>query len=773
MKKPVKSLRKKKESPDAHLNELSLKDLPAIHKHTAMTIANSEAILRLFPDITLSKTILTNLIMSPLGKWDGLIYKLNDDTKLPTHLKGGVLSTVKRYVNNNYELNDKVKRIITETLFTRGSYVELVIPANATSELVISHTAEDYSQSTSMGFKYPSKAISMGLEFDANIDDLNTDNIDDIIAATTTNVGTESYNEQSKLENTARLNLLGLTPTEDELPIVMKADTRSVIPIINKNDIEEHLGYFIMVDETGSPVYDDGADISINDNIKKLYSTLIGGDKLKHSDGKTPTLTDTFKLYSTLVDNEISKTIAESNYKRLGFVKDDGWVKNTLFKRSLSDLKTKLILLGRDNVQYYANAYKENGIGESLLEKVMVTISLRAMLTFAKVNGEIKQNVPLRNFEVTLDDNDPNPKNTMKIAEEAILRGTADTMPIGTLSATELTSWLHKAGVSINFKHKDLPDMSVNLDVGEATIPEGSQDLLDELKNTTIKGFGIPPVLVEDADNVNFATTIVSSNALLTESIKDYQQSFNKLFKEHIIKYIKNDVGFQNEIKESISGDLNTVKRLFTKDQKALVKKEKINDDVLVEEIYNYVISLINVTLPPVSYSEETTTKGAYDSYSSQLDDVIEHFFSEEAMPEEFTGELTEKIEDIQTTIKSTLLRKWMLENNYIPDLQSMLSVNIEGKPEIELASEYNEYLTKIGVQLKSFFGDNMKLRKKTDKIVEKLDNGDGEKLDDGSEEVDNDNGEVDNSDGEVDNGDGEKLDDGSEEVEKEVEKEI
>lgn len=106
--------------------ELNFKDITMSIKDK---ISNNEDIVILFPDIELAIQILVSSVLAPNDMVNVVLqYEAPEKIVLPTNVKQHLLDTIERYMDNEYNIVNKLPTILRESLFTKGAYVEAVIP---------------------------------------------------------------------------------------------------------------------------------------------------------------------------------------------------------------------------------------------------------------------------------------------------------------------------------------------------------------------------------------------------------------------------------------------------------------------------------------------------------------------------------------------------------------------------------------------------------------------------------------------------------------------
>ena len=118
----------------------TLTNIPSISMFTYEKIQSNDDVAQLFPDVELCIQILTSCILSPN---DMMTVKLNyqaPDIKLPTDLKTSLIDKIEKYIEANYKLNTQLVTILRESLFTKGSYIEAIVPEASLDEIISNYT---------------------------------------------------------------------------------------------------------------------------------------------------------------------------------------------------------------------------------------------------------------------------------------------------------------------------------------------------------------------------------------------------------------------------------------------------------------------------------------------------------------------------------------------------------------------------------------------------------------------------------------------------------
>jgi len=788
---------------------IKVSGLPDISNSIKDKIANNETIVKLFPDIELSIQIMVSSILAPndMGNTN-LIYSA-DGIDLPTDVKAGLLENIKTYVSSNYKLEDKLTDIIREALFTKGAYIEAVIPEASVDSMINANDVDDvpsleslvdgnlnnstlkiFKEDKEKRFTYSLEDMDLSVARDrsaANVtlevsdEDLGiavTDNFA-ILGATVKmanivrdKVSLEALDKSIDNDDADFFNkLFKPTPmhkdattvtvlTSDETdrasvgkPLIMKLPVEATIPVYISGDATKHLGYFVLLDEKGVPVV-SGSDWSIDEKeldqtqqkkaksiIDKASAAINGYSK------KNPKMENIEEIYGHIVDQRLKAKLANSLLGDLADISEDNSeAYRTMLTRVLAKQKTKILFIPSELVAFYAFKYRDNGTGESLLETISVLSSIRAILLFARIMANIKNSVTTTEISATLDEKDLDPTKTMEKIISEVMKSRGTQMPIGVTRVEDLVDWTKKVGYKFNFKHSSLPDMdiSTNEETTSKAIPDS--DLDEDIRKQILMSFSLPPKAVEDGYDSDFATTIVQNNLLFTKRVMMQQDILMPLVTKHVRILLKNDMDIFNAIKASIEKNIKPIIRTLKKSKDSIIGNKRINEDKLINWLTTAYINNIEIRLPRIEEHETDNMKEAFDNYKESIEDYIEIFFSDEALPEELAGELSGRMEDFKMAMQNTFLRKWMADNNYLPEALNSTTLDKDGNPVFDVYGNYETYLDSFSKVLIPFIKKNNKLKETIDKKLAKLD-GDGEADDNDDYESDNDNVQDDDPD--------------------------
>ena len=793
-------------------------DLNLISSDIIKNISNNNSIENILTDMEKAKQLLTSSILSPNDMINSkLIYKI-DDVSLPAKTIVNLRNTIAAGINERYHLDSKLTTILDESITTIGSYIMCVIPDNTIKAMVksavsleelksddsiidgykIFNESENETislESLDLSFSDKDKDISKvdvsNIAGDVEItDNLNylkhgnvsledkvekVENVVDKLLSSKDNIGDMEKDISNLVDNLLdrsinknKAGYIGINPDDSERnttrPLCLKLPSASVIPVHAIGAPEEHLGYFVLINENGVPVTSNS---SINDikldrrtaiNDKSQYEKIRNAEKSMLGITKAPTLGNMEDLYSSIVESKIKSSLKNSIYSGTVDISEVNDIYRTMFARSLKNLETRLLFLPSNLVTYVAFRYKDNGTGESLMETVTTLSSMRAMLLMSKVKKDIDSSIVGTKLSATLDEKDDDPEKTRDIIiSEFMKNNNKNRVPWNTVNVGEIDDYFHKASVSVDIRHPTFSNIEMDIEKTNKESHNINTDLDDKLKNMTMLKFGIPPELIDNAKDVEFATTIIANNLMLTKTIKQYQTTFSDIMTKHVRTLVKYDGILSNIIEDILNKNKNSMKSSLKSECSTDEEKKKIDElfksddnvDILVSRFKEMIIKNLRIELPEPENQEAVNLSEAYNAYKDNVEDVLDYLVSSDAIKSSFDGDNTEEaIEEFRDILKSILLKKWMSDNDYLTEVFNYIDTDAGGRESNDLFNDHAKFITGLIDIYHKYKKINNKDFKNADNKAGKLINNDVEEepsepeakpnTDDGTGEGDN-----------------------------------
>lgn len=789
-----------------------------------------EEILTFFPDLKIAAQIIVSSVISPNDTLNTSITYDIENLNIKNTLSATITDCVKRYIDSVYKLENNLYTYLKDALFTKGCYVECIIPEASVSALINGTNLDNLNNEN---LDYYIKSMKYDT-FKLNTEDLptysprlfknlnlkNTKIINKEIVINTEALGIDVTTDTSILFNNLKqykkskifgkcnvkrkiinsnieddtkhyLDILfkdnsnfkdeyiqyvksyDETPRKSfDVPLILKVNPESIIPIYGNNTPSEHIGYFLILDGEGNPLnlaneileynamlsIDKSNNTELSQNIlEKAYHNINGIEK------PHVLLKDIETLYSDILDHLIKQKLRTGDINNIGKLKDTTDLFRVMLSRSFKAKKTRLLYLPYENVQYYAFNFRKNGTGQSLIEQVSPLLAMAATIVIANVNANIENAIPKRKIKVELDEADQSPEEAAEIVREGILRTQKITKTFGMFSIKDLTEWLTIAGYTIDIKHPDMPNMEIDTETVAETLAVIDQTVYEDLMKRVYKTLGITQDMVESGFEANFAAEIATHNVLFARRIIETQNDFEPMITEHVQKLIYNDPILQSNIKDIIKDNLNDLKTIIDEIEFKNSNKE-ISDEIIIEYLYETICENLRINLPKPIVENQIGLYEKFEKYVQNLDTVLDARFNEDLYPDAIYKDTKELIQMQKGMFKASAITNWCVEQNFIPEISNwwikdendIMNLDIVG----DNINSYMKTLTHTMDELTKYLPFIHKAIKTHVKFKEVLDTVGSSEYKQESEEENNDTNNNDNND--VSNANGDSTDNGT-----------
>lgn len=707
--------------------------LMQIYKKLNTQKQSNEYIMKLFPDIELAIQILVSSILSPKKMTDTQInYSLESDIKLDSAVSSKFLQELSKYLNKEYKLEDKLPDIIREALFETGAYVYAVIPEAGVddvinSDILPSFSTEAFKQNVDTLFDSCFRQINILKPIDnkttndtdspksfydfvrkissesylqvtdnpnifklPKVKEVLRKNIVKSAIKSNSSISAESldklkyidiFRDRGNISSTGNNDVQFIKTKRETVrksigkPMLMKLPTESTIPVFIPGDPSNHIGYFVLLDGNGKPLELDLTEtdeqylynfFETSENTqfnltKKSYNNLV------NSVTKGIDINELFTMYKEVVEKQLYSSVKNSLYGSNVEMSSKNDVYFLMFTRALKEQKTSLLFIPKELVTYFAFYYNEIGIGKTLLENISILCSLRSILLFSKVMAYTKEAIDVTKVNISLDPNDPDPEKTIEQVQDSVLKLRQNFFPLGINNPVDLVDWIQRAGLQFAYENNPLlPDVKIDFENVnlQHTIP--ASELEDELRKQSIIALGLSPEVIDNGFSPEFATTVVNNNILLSKRVMIYQKKLMLLVKQFIESLVANDEELRGVLKTIVYEDIELIKTHLDETQKALLAEDKVKfADTYIDEL----VSNISISLPIPENTNLENLAAEFDLYKENLEKVIDSVVSTDMFTSDIAGDVSGNIDAIKSIFKNHLLRKWMSDNSFYPEV--------------------------------------------------------------------------------------------------------
>lgn len=751
----------------------------AVTDHSAQNISDANSLFQLLPDLELAMQIMVSSILSPK---DLTTVELNYSFvrgSVDAELGGTLLEVIREHFEQTYKIKKILTPALQAALFTEGSYPLLILPENSVDDMINSprrvsmesvrvEFTDDMSpkpvgllgasadraakQRVSMEDlgRVDYKAITANepirlkgketyvtvtdnptvLKKPMLMDKIRQDRIQSVFGRR--GIGLEARSERfsdqqlSSLYQRRHYTHVPIMPilTQDQLergavghPLVMKLPAESIIPVHVPSNPSEHIGYFVLLDQTGNPVtkskevdyYRQMGD-SLKNN-KEMSSTLIqmtregqNGMEIDYS-SYVDQATET---YTQLIEADLLSRLKNGAYPEGAELGKNQELYRVMLSRSLKRQQTQLLYVPAELMTYIAFDYNQFGVGQSLLDASKIVGGIRSILMFANTMAAIKNSVPHVGMNIQLDPNDPDPAGTVEFLVQEYAKVKKASYPLGSSNPLDIINFLQNAGTNLNVSgHAAYPETRVELDNKSTSHTSVDGELEEQMKRRHLMSLGLAPETVDMGMNVDFATSIVTNNLLLAKRVMLYQDRFVEFLQDFIRKYVLNS----GTLMDDLRGALNGNRKKLDKEQR------KLPDDVIIMHFVNS----IELSLPSPDSATLETQIQAFETYNRALDMALEAYLSREFLDEIALGEFYNDADGAVAAIKAYFQRQWLRENNMLPELASLTTLNEKGDPDFDLLEAHGGHIEAIGKSLEGYILEMKKQNQKREERIRKF----------------------------------------------------
>lgn len=744
-----------------------------LSKATAQDAIDADSVFQLLPDVELAEQILVGSILSPKDMVSTDLGIRVTEGLFDSEVVRPLLAVVEEHFKRDYKIDDKLDRMLEEMLFKKGAYITAILPENNLDRIINGnerlsveryHQAVDrISHSLPLGFLGHPRESRISMEsFRGQRDEVKhitgtlkgrrgehavtlpaisvTDNFDLLKTPEIHKRGRQSAlgnllnRHHVSMESAAK----GMTPEQiDALydrprgsaqtthtvipqeymdrpsvghPLTMKLPIESVIPVYVPGQPEEHIGYFVMMDQNGRPVvreenrdYYGELRTGFRNNSQDNTSELVRQTK-EAMGGVQPDENRDFEqiqqAYSAIIENDLINRLRNGIYKEEFDLGTNDELYRIMLWRSLKAQQTQLLYIPAELMVYMAFDYNAHGIGQTLLTQSKVLASMRSVLLFAETMSGVRNAVGRKRANINVDPDDPDPQKTISDIQAAVLESAHRGFPLGSPDPGQTLDYLNRAGFdfSINVESDNYPTTKVEFDDYTTQQQGGNPELQDRLRRMQISSWGLNPELVDPSQSPEFATSVVNNNLIMTRRVLRYQKRFARFLTKYIQTYTTHSSKLREALLEEIQGNKT----------KLIPDHKRMSDDEVIDEF----IASLEATLPAPDTTKTEQQLEAFEQFSNLLDRALEAYVTIDLFPAEMLDREPDTVNHVISVVRAYFQRMWLEQNNVLPQLGQLTDMD-ERKPGFNLLDIQEGQFKSLGKAIQKYMNGIIKTKQK------------------------------------------------------------
>ena len=544
----------------------------------------------------------------------------------------------------------------------------------------------------------------------------------------------QKYEQISSLKSPDQINRKSLGA-----PLEIKLPPESVIPVFVPGFPEKHIGYFLVIDPEGYPVSKDKKLNYFNEfgrilsptnqatmnqeNNARAFSLFNGREDLIRRSA-THTLNSFIDILEKNMLDSFKNGLVGDNVK----ITRKEEIYTIMLARSLANQQTQLLYVPRELMAYFAHDYHPDGTGCSLLYDQKIILSLRTMLMYADTMGSIKNSIADSLYNVKLDPDDPDPSVAIEIAQTEVMRGRSAYFPAGISDPSTQITYLQNAGMRFGYSgHDAIPDVSFDVSQTTTNFPGTDKDLNDRLFKQSIMGMGVPPDVIDKMHEMELATSVVTSNLLLSKRAVKCQD----IFAPQISEFLKLRMYYDPNITKKMFDIVHPLKKHFNhptrlkalkstlKNNELEIKDDNWNDICI--DIVNVIIDSYYMEFPKPNSATLKAQMTELEEYEKAVDKTLDYILGEYLSENSIGLQLQQEVAAIKDSTKSYFMRDYMVKRGILPEVFDLMNTNSDGTAKLDIYRSQHDHLKSISRTLYSYLIANTSVIKMNDKIAKIL----------------------------------------------------
>ena len=482
-------------------------------------------------------------------------------------------------------------------------------------------------------------------------------------------------------------------PSKDNLrrksvgrPMVIDIPSEAAVPIHVPGSPEKHIGYMVPVDADGNFItlgsaFDNAtgmAGMMSSDKSNSSLGSLLTEKARKNlaTQNEQPTIENATEIYADIIEKDFLQRLANGKYGRELRIGRNMDIMRIMLIRALKAQFTRLVYVPAEYVTYFAFKYHDNGVGKSYLDDLANITSLRALVLFSKTMARVKSSIETTHVNVKLDPRDHDPAGTLEKAKHLIAKTRQQFFPHGLNRVVDLTDWISRAGIQITFEgHPKMPTTSFDFETKNMQHPPPDDGLEEDFRYQTYMHFGLSPDAVDTAAKSDFATVIEKSSIMFSKRVTVWSDAFSEDLTDYARKILNNDNELIDALLEVLKNHKSEIDSMMTDEEKEFYTTHPKEFSEFL--IYQFSSSL-KVDLPKPEFTSLQNMNTSFTDRANAYKAAIEYVIDESVLPSDLGGEASNYVATLQKVWLAGLMRKWMAENNYVPEVMEISQLSEE-----------------------------------------------------------------------------------------------
>ena len=425
-------------------------------------------------------------------------------------------------------------------------------------------------------------------------------------------------------------------------PTLIELPTEAVIPIFIPGAPNEHLGYFVMLDEHGQPLTSNDSKAASDTTgcaggsnaatFEAVFGTSCCNATYFNQNNNYTQMGNL--IFNNLLDGYIRtrmKGVLHRDDLQLGRFNA---LSTILFQRTLEAKETTIVFVPPMLLHYFAFDYdKHTGCGKSKTADIQFILSLRTTLMMANVVAAVNDAIEHKKIEFGVDDKNANIEAVMELIANIFIEKNKLN---GSIDPSEIMRDMYSNSLTIIPKNiPGLSDISVDVQSAQGGSARVDDQTIEQLNNLLVAQLDVPSAALNQLNEPEYARSLVVGNLFFAKKITRYQHIWCNFISEFVRVYTLVDVPFQEALKKKLALSVKHKVKQHLPDAVAKMKKYNPNEYDELEDLPSIIMNSVQVALPKPNIVVDKTQFEEISNYINNLQTVADKFFNQEMIPSE------------------------------------------------------------------------------------------------------------------------------------------
>lgn len=523
-------------------------------------------------------------------------------------------------------------------------------------------------------------------------------------------------------------------------PAILEIPYQAVVPVIIPGSPDQHIGYFIVVNQWGEPM------VPMNRDLNSMYATGrimegnyqanfgVPSDLVSTTDmSSIQRFKTTSVLFGAMLRNMMTKKLEDYGIGGTRLEQHEA-ITACIFRNLLELKQICLVFVPETMMVYFRYDVHEDGTGKSLTENVRTINGLRTTLATAGVMAAAENSIDQKFITVNVDDT----ANFAQLLEQ--VRNAYIEKHIVKFNTNPFDIQRQIANKSITMVPSGVRGVPENFSINTERRSVGSimpdAQLQEQLTQWMIQGLKVPAAAMNKTGDEEYARSVVTTNLCFNNRVKLYQFDTNEFgtklvrtytqysslllakireivksvhhdeaeYEKNKNQYAKEDQAFSEDQKKEFREKADKIRETDThphqSDTEAKPETHSIEQDVKT------VIDHIFVKLPEPRIVVDKAQYEEITAFSDALDRVATLIYPDDLLPEDM-AKYQGTLRALRAAAKIPLLRKFIktvgVSSSFeLPEFKDILMSPIEdlllqlGQSHKGIANIHEHILSKV-----------------------------------------------------------------------------